>query len=94
MTLDDLREQLKDAFDVYLVYRASMMTGATNVRERPAMNMRQCYQFNKNWLEGDGAKPSEKFRKVLDQFIRAGDVYYHAKKHGVESAVLFKLSRP
>lgn len=93
MTLDDLREQLKSAFQSYLDYRASMMTGVTDVRTRPTMNMRQCYDFNKKWLEGGGAKPSEKFRKVLDQFILAGDVYYHAKKHGIESAILYRLAR-
>lgn len=92
MTLDDLREQLKREFQLYLDYRASMMTGAVHTRPRPALNMRQCYEFNKKWLEA--GQPTPKYRAVLERFIRAGDVYYHAKKHGLESAMLFKLSRP
>lgn len=28
----------------------------------------------------------------MANFVRAGDIYYHAKKHGVDSAMLYKLS--
>lgn len=91
MTLNDLREQLKEAFEEYITYRGQMATGVV-ARGRPALNMRQCYEYNKKWLEA--SQPTPKYRAVLEKFIRAGDVYYHAKKHGLQSAMLFKLSRP
>lgn len=91
--VDDLREQFKAAFEEYVAYRATMMVGTmANEPNRPKGNMRQCYQHAKDLLQGD-MRPTTKYKMVLIRLVRAGDVYLHAKAHGMQSAMMFKLSR-
>lgn len=88
MTVNDLREKLKIQFENYVRYRAEMASGRDS--PRPRLEMRRCYLHAKDLLESDHLTP--KYRAVLDKFVKAGDVYYHAKKHGVKSAMMLRLS--
>lgn len=88
--VDDLREQFKAAFEEYVAYRATMMVG--KAPNRPPGTMRQCYEHAKEMLNGN-MRPTTKYNMVLIRLVRAGDVYLHAKKHGIQSAMMFKLSR-
>lgn len=93
MKVNDLREQFKAAFEEYVAYRATMMVGkAAHEPNRPKGNMRQCYNHAKELLQGD-MRPTTKYKAVLIRLVRTGDVYLHAKEHGIQSAILFKLSR-
>lgn len=87
--LNDLREKLKVQFALYTKYRAEMSSGKDS--PRPTLDMRRCYLHAKDVLESDHLTP--RYREVLTKFVNAGDVYYHAKKHGVKSAVLYKLGQ-
>jgi len=88
--VNDLREQFKAAFEEYVAYRATMMTARDP--NRPKGNMRQCYLHAKEMLDGN-MQPTTKYKMVLIRLVRTGDVYLHAKKHGIQSAMMFKLSR-
>lgn len=91
MTLNDLREQLKAA------YPAARQSYASNLSANH--NMRQFWkdvQFYLKWYSTrqiiDRHAYPEPHSSIV-RFYQAGEIYYHAKQHGIESAVLLKLSR-
>lgn len=92
MTLNDLRENLKKAYEAYIEYRTSNISeDMLRASIRGRKNMREMYDFAKTMTATPGGKTPQ-YYKVLIALVKAGDVYYHAKKHGIESALLFKLS--
>ncbi len=86
-TLNDLREDLKRVFAEYSTYRASMNppNGSRN------KSMREHYNFCKKVIV-KSPNITARYRDIATRLVRAGDIYYHAKKHGLQSAMLLKLS--
>jgi hypothetical protein len=90
MTLEDLRNQTKAA------WLAVIDDHKINSYHRPPfkdMNMRQSWADNygfvaimeQNW-------PGEKISPLRVKFRDIGRLYYYAKDHGIEAAMLWKLS--
>lgn len=87
-----LREKYKAAFEKYLGYRSGMIVG-TDLPKRPIASMRTCHKHAKTII--NNVPPSlvrSEYREVVCEFVRAGDIFYHAQKHGLNAAMLFKLS--
>ena len=85
MTLNDLREKVKAAYPAARQSFISMTSDHANMR-----------QF---WLEvakeiafAAELPPEIRPVKPLYDFYMAGFIYYHAKKHGLQSAMMLKLS--
>lgn len=96
-TLNDLRERLKEAFEEFVEYRSRHIL--TTDPPRPRTNMLQSYRYSKRLLEwrtinanSAGIRLTSEYTVILRKFVAAGDIYYHAKKHGVKSAMLLKLA--
>lgn len=84
ITLDDLREKMKAA---YPDARRWLFTDSDRA------SMRQFWDHVDSIIEIHNEQPSGGIiRPDIVRFHRAGLIYYHAKKHGVKSAMLWKLS--
>lgn len=87
-----LREEYKAAFEKYLGYRSKMIVG-TDLPKRPIASMRTCHKHAKTIISNaPSSLVRAEYREVMDNFVRAGDIYYYAKKHGLNAAMLYKLS--
>ena len=92
MTLEDLREKTKEAC---LRARQADIIGFRGSRFR-GLNMRQAWEENSKvikYLLADGADLNDHLDSALVQFHYAGEIYYHAKEHGLKSAMMLKLQR-
>jgi hypothetical protein len=91
MTIDDLRERTKAACQ-----EARQVTNDMNLkpRFRQGSNMREAWEQNardlRPWLDA-GYPAITTVNKALIKFYYEGLIYYHAKQHGLKSAMLFKL---
>lgn len=85
MKLKDLREQMKAS---YADARASLAYTGSDTHNMRQFWKKTCHivEMNKN-LPGDGL-----LHHNLIKFHRAGLIYYYAKEHSVEAAMLYKLS--
>lgn len=91
MTLDDLREKTKAAY-----LEAAKVGNGLNQKPRfRDMNMRQAW--NENYMVVAPFLIDPDSSRVVDprllKFHYAGEIYYHAKKHGLTSAMLLRLKR-
>jgi hypothetical protein len=87
ITINDLREQMKAALPAARAAYKHKSTKTYNMREF--------------WMEvGDLIKFHEKLPPAAQpvpaiyKFYEAGRIYYHAKKHGLQSAMMLKLTSP
>lgn len=85
MTLNDLREKLKAA------YPAARQTFASMTSDKA--NMRQFWVEAMAAMKFNEAVPGGFLHEDLVKFIEAGRIYYHAKDHGLQSAMMLKLSQ-
>lgn len=90
MKLRDLRERTKAAHNALLVCRQGLGGG-------PIGNMRETYRWVEVLAERLIANDPDltvtsEMRPLIINFYRTGQIYYYAKKHGVEAAMLYRLS--
>ena len=94
MTLKDLRERTKRA-----CHEARQVRGGVTMKPRfGGMNMRQAWEENAKLMRPLLAKMDDNDMSwaphaSLVAFFLEGEIYYHAKEHGLQSAMLLKLSR-
>ena len=95
MTLGDLRERCKATYAI----AAKVPNGLNSKpRFRRGMNMREAWVqicktvewHNEGIVTGAALKPIQ--QELLD-FYHAGQIYYYAKKHGVDAAMLYRLAQ-
>jgi hypothetical protein len=84
MKLSDLRERMKAAYPAARSSYASMTSDRANMREL-WVEIGRVVDLN-DQLPGDGG-----LHPSILRFHRAGQLYYHAKKHGVRSAMMMRL---
>ena len=87
MTLRHLREELKATYELVKHSYSSTQTDNANMREFWI----DVAAFLNTRAVQDGIAI---VHESIINFHRAGELYYHAKKHGLQSAMLLKLSRP
>lgn len=85
MTLNDLREQMKASLPAArLVYKHNF---------EHDINMREFWVKVRNHIKLHENFPSmPKPAPAVYKFYEAGRIYYHAKKYGLRSAMMLKLS--
>ena len=99
MTLNDLREKLKVSFAAFLDYRVDWGEAAESTK-----NMRQwagwairykrdCEELVEDNVQRDSVQFSNPYHTLVMNLARDGQLYYYAKKHGMDAAMLFKLSQ-
>lgn len=91
MTLKELRERTKQA-----CHEARQVPQGIGKPRFHGMNMRQAWEDSAKTvvpLLKAGLPEIEVLNSDLIVFYREGEIYYHAKKHGIQSAMLLKLSR-
>lgn len=91
MTLKELRERTKRA-----CHAARQVPHGIGKPRFHGMNMRQAWEDTAKTvcpLLKAGMPALEVLNSDLIQFYREGEIYYHAKNHGIKSAMLLKLSR-
>jgi hypothetical protein len=91
VTLKDLRERTKRA-----CHEARQVYISPGKRRFEGLNMRQAWEETASTLEAfivAGADATKVIPSPLLQFYREGEIYYHAKKHGMASAMMLKLQR-
>ena len=91
MTLKALRERTKKA-----CHAARQVHGGVTMKPRfGGMNMRQAWVENAKVIGPLLATENLTWTpdgRLVD-FHREGEIYYHAKEHGLQSAMMLKLSR-
>lgn len=91
MTLKDLRERTKEAC------HAARQVNETPWRKRfHGLNMRQAWEDTAKTVRPllkAGLPELEVLNSDLVNFYREGEIYYHAKEHGMKSAMMLKLQR-
>lgn len=93
MNIKDLREKTKAAYKALTAYRR------TSMGSQDEWNMRQawvhCYGYYDRFTNDKMTGPmfKDEYHRLVMALAKAGDDYYFAKKHGIDAAVLRKLSR-
>ena len=90
-TMKALREKTKRA-----CHAARKVTNVVGQSRYEGMNMLEAWRENKRtirpFLEG-GEESSMVVPQFMLDFHYAGEVYYHAKEHGLQSAMMLRLQR-
>jgi hypothetical protein len=84
---------MKASFEALKMYHIKMGHRATD------RNMRETWTLAHDYMTGFGDPGNRSWQRfeseyhaLIEQFERDGQVFYHAKKHGVQSAVLLRLT--
>lgn len=89
VTLNYLREQTKETYKI--TREQDTLSWPHRFR---GLNMRQAWEKNRELIEPFlESSDLMKFPAHMINFHRAGEIYYHAKEHGLKSAMFLKLQR-
>ena len=91
MTLKELRERTKQA-----CLEARQVPQGIGKPHYHGLNMREAWEENARVIKAARLAliDLDSLGSAFVTFHREGEIYYHAKKHGIQSAMLLKLSRP
>jgi hypothetical protein len=89
-TLQDLRNNATAAFADFMEYRKEINVLMYKPEPKRPGTMRQVWKRNKRVLNSH--LNADHYNEVLSKLDRACEIYYHAKKYGLQSAMLMKLS--